>query len=208
MPGLEEFEMKQNPGRFPKDFNRCINFHGHVCPGLAIGYRAARAGMDWLGEKRAKDEEWFAIVETDACGVDAIQVLTGCTFGKGNLIYRDYGKHVFIMASRSSGKGIRIALKAGALEISEPHRRLLEKMRKDEATDREKQQFAELHLQRTREILSKPLKDIFTVGPIPAPFPSKARIEPSRPCARCGEPTMPSKLQKIDEKEVCRECLD
>jgi formylmethanofuran dehydrogenase subunit E len=200
--------MRRNSSRFPKDFNRCADFHGHVCPGLAIGYRAARAGMDWLREKRAKDEEWFAIVETDACGVDAIQVLTGCTFGKGNLIYRDYGKHVFIMASRSSGKGIRIALKAGALVISEPHRQLLEKMRKDEATDREKQQFAELHLQRTREILSKPLKDIFAIGPIPAAFPPKARIEPSRPCARCGEPTMPSKLQKIAKKEVCRECLD
>jgi len=33
-----------------------------------------------------------AVVETDMCGVDAIQFLTGCTFGKGNLIHKDYGK--------------------------------------------------------------------------------------------------------------------
>nr|WP_279383444.1 FmdE family protein [Methanobacterium formicicum] len=24
--------------------------------------------------------------------MDAIQVITGCTFGKGNLIFKDYGK--------------------------------------------------------------------------------------------------------------------
>ncbi len=200
--------MKQNPGRFPKDFNRCINFHGHVCPGLAIGYRAARAGMDWLREKRAKDEEWFAIVETDACGVDAIQVLTGCTFGKGNLIYRDYGKHVFIMASRSSGKGIRIALKAGALELSKRHRQLMEKLKKAKATDREREAFAQLHRQKTLEILTKPLSDLLILRPANVPLPPKARIEPSRPCGCCGEPTMPSKLQKIDAKEICRECLE
>ena len=43
--------------RWDDDFERCIVFHGHVCPGLAIGYRAAKAGMEWLGEQRAEDEE-------------------------------------------------------------------------------------------------------------------------------------------------------
>ena len=41
--------------------------HGHVCGGLAIGYKAATTGMDWLKGKRALDEELVAIVETDAC---------------------------------------------------------------------------------------------------------------------------------------------
>ena len=43
--------------------------------------------------------------------VDAVQVLTGCTFGKGNLIYRPTGKMAFsfltaVMAS------LRMILKA------------------------------------------------------------------------------------------------
>jgi len=66
------------------DFKRCVEFHGHICPGLSIGYRAALAGMDRLNEERAPDEEIVAIVETDACSADAVQVLTGCTFGKGS----------------------------------------------------------------------------------------------------------------------------
>jgi hypothetical protein len=52
-----------------KEFQKCVNFHGHACPGLAMGYVAARAAMAWLGERRAEDEEIIAIVETDAYAV-------------------------------------------------------------------------------------------------------------------------------------------
>ena len=70
-----------------------ISFHGHSCPGLAIGYRMSNAALSFLSDSRAKDEEIVAIVENDACGVDALQCLSGCTFGKGNLIFKDYGKN-------------------------------------------------------------------------------------------------------------------
>ena len=89
-----------------QDFQRCADFHGHVCPGLAIGYRAAKAGMEWLSANRAEDEEVVAIVETDACGADAIQVLTGCTFGKGNFYpprFRQAGLHVVGTEDRPGG---------------------------------------------------------------------------------------------------------
>ncbi len=39
-----------------------------------------------FSEKRAVDEEIVAVVETDACFSDAVQVMTGCTFGKGDFI--------------------------------------------------------------------------------------------------------------------------
>ncbi len=70
------------------------DFHGHMCPGLAIGIRIAEIALREIGP-HAEDEEVVAVVETDMCGVDAIQVLTGCTFGKGNLIFNDYGKKAF-----------------------------------------------------------------------------------------------------------------
>ncbi len=61
---------------------RVQQFHGHMCPGLAMGIRAAEIALERIGP-HAGDEEVVAIVETDMCGVDGIQVLTGCTFGKG-----------------------------------------------------------------------------------------------------------------------------
>ncbi len=71
-----------------------VHFHGHLCPGLALGIRATEIALEVIGP-HAVDEEVVAIVETDMCGVDGIQFLTGCTFGKGNMIHRDYGKNAY-----------------------------------------------------------------------------------------------------------------
>ena len=64
-------------------YEEIIQLHGHECPGVVMGYRMATAAMDKLYSIRAKDEEIVAIVENDACGVDALQCVTGCTFGNG-----------------------------------------------------------------------------------------------------------------------------
>ena len=97
--------MKAEEVMSQEDFKKCVDFHGHICPGVAIGYRAAKGALNWLKENRSEDEELVAIVETDACSADAVQVLTGCTFGKGNFIYKDHGKQVLSLISRKSGSG-------------------------------------------------------------------------------------------------------
>jgi formylmethanofuran dehydrogenase subunit E len=74
-----------------------------------MGYRMTKAALDHLSIERAGDEELVAIVENDACGTDAVQFLSGCTFGKGNLIFKDYGKMVCTFYNRKSGKAIRIS---------------------------------------------------------------------------------------------------
>ncbi len=189
------------------DFEQCAEFHGHICPGLSIGYRASRAGMDWLKEHRSEDEEIVAIVETNACGADAVQVLTGCTFGKGNFFFKDYGKQVLTLISRNSGDGVRVALKAGALELTDEHKRLMEKMRAGQATESEKQRFQTVHLERAGDILTKPLDELFDVRSVKEQPPSKAVIEPSEPCGKCGEPTMPSKMTYSGGKKLCGDCV-
>jgi len=95
------------------DIEGTIKFHGHSCPGLAIGIRAAEIALREIGPHSA-DEEVVAIVETDMCGVDAIQYLTGCTFGKGNLIHLDHGKNAFTFIRRSDGKALRIVTRPDA----------------------------------------------------------------------------------------------
>jgi formylmethanofuran dehydrogenase subunit E len=104
---------QQNMDEIPALLAQVIAFHGHYCPGVTIGYRAALIAMRELGVERAQDEELVAICETDACGVDAVQVITGCTLGKGNLILRDWGKQVFTFGRRSDGKMLRVALRYG-----------------------------------------------------------------------------------------------
>src|ERR687884_656609 len=98
---------------------RIVEFHGHMCPGLAMGIQAARIALREIGP-HAQDEEVVAAVETDMCAVDAIQFLTGCTFGKGNLVHRDYGKNAYTVFRRSDGKAVRIRERPGAWERVTP----------------------------------------------------------------------------------------
>ncbi len=190
-----------------KDFKKCADFHGHICPGLAIGYRSSKRALEWLKENRAEDEEIVAIVETNACGADAVQVLTGCTFGKGNLFFKDHGKQVLTLLSRKSGDGVRVALKAGALQLNEEHRRLMDKIRDGSATESEKERFQKLHLKRSRDIMEGSEEALFDVRKIHEALPPKAKIEPSELCDRCGEPTMASKLTAQDGMRLCGGCL-
>jgi formylmethanofuran dehydrogenase subunit E len=189
-----------------EDFKRCEAFHGHVCPGLSIGYRAAKSGMARLAEKWAKDEEVVAVVETDACSADAVQVLTGCTFGKGNFIFKDHGKMALTLFSRKTGQGVRLIVRAGAFAPNEEHLSLIQKMTRGEATEAEQKRFRELHLQKAIAVLEMPEHDLFAIKDVQTELPAKAMIEPSIVCARCGEAAMRSKMKKTDSGDICRNC--
>jgi formylmethanofuran dehydrogenase subunit E len=54
-------------------WDKAVAFHGHECPGLAIGFKACEAAAEKIGIGVSDDEEIVCITENDACGVDAIQ---------------------------------------------------------------------------------------------------------------------------------------
>lgn len=189
-----------------EDLTKCIKFHGHMCPGLAIGFRAARTLMERLGVRRAPDEELLAIVETDACGADAIQVMTGCTFGKGNFIFNNYGKHAFSLMDRRKGKGVRVCLRSDAFKMDPVSLSLSEKVQKDKASTEELAQFRQLQKERTQNILEADAESIFKIEDISPNIPPKAMIMESEPCDFCGEPTKKDLLRKIDGKKACIPC--
>lgn len=190
-----------------EDFQKCLEFHGHLCPGLSIGYRAALAGMERLGRERSEDEEIVAIVETDACSADAVQVLTGCTFGKGNFFHRDYGKMVLTLACRQSGRGVRVSVKPGAFAPDEEHSTLLQKVMSGNADEEERRRFEELHHKRSRDVLELPEETLFSITSVALDLPAKARIDRSLPCDMCGEPAMASKMTESDGRKICRGCM-
>jgi formylmethanofuran dehydrogenase subunit E len=192
--------------QFPEDFMRCAEFHGHICPGLSIGYRAAKAGLEKLQSQRSEDEELVAIVETDACGVDAVQVLTGCTFGKGNFLYRDVGKQAFTFIDRNSGQGVRLCMLPEGFTPEGRHQELLSRVMQGLATEEEKQEFATLHQEASRRVLDMPLHSLFSVHTGEFAIPDKARIASSQCCDQCGEPTMQSKLVERQGRHLCRDC--
>jgi formylmethanofuran dehydrogenase subunit E len=175
-----------------EQLSQVITFHGHLCPGLLIGYRAAQIALRELGVARAQDEELVAICENDACGVDAIQVLTGCTLGKGNLILRDWGKQVFIFGHRHAtrGKLLRVALRYGVIPAM------------PEKTPEERRQAA-IELLKTA-----PENRLYAIRWIDSLLPAPARILRTRLCSRCGEGVMESRVRLWDDELVCPECYE
>lgn len=162
-------------------WDRCVEFHGHECPGLAIGFRASEIARDKMDVKFSRDEEIVCITENNACGVDAVQFITSCTIGKGNLIFKDTGKMAFTFISRIRGEGFRIMLKPINSEME----------RKD------KQDY----------ILQGPVNELFKIEEIDIELPEKARIFTTIICDSCGEGAAEHKIRLQGEKKVCLDCF-
>jgi len=190
------------------DWERAVEFHGHSCPGLATGCKVARIALKELASLRSADEELVAVVENDACGVDAIQVLTGCSLGKGNLIYRDYGKQVYTLACRDSGRAVRIAVKGSVFRKDPGASELRKLVFSGSATDEERQDFQRRQHDRIHDILEMPDEDFCEVRHVESRLPARASIFDSHLCARCGEQVMEPRARVRDGKIVCIPCAE
>jgi len=190
--------------------DQIVEFHGHMCPGLAMGIRAAEVALSEIGP-HSNDEEVVAIVETDMCSVDAIQYLTGCTFGKGNLIHRDFGKNAYTFIRRSDGRAVRISTPAGGWNshsLGAEWGDLLSRIRAGTSTPHDRERFAALQADRSEAIMTAPIEALYDVRPVAVQAPRRARILASVDCARCGEPTMESRLGRLDGMLLCPPCFD
>ena len=164
------------------DFEKCAAFHGHVCGGLTIGYKAAQYAIRLLNLTFSDDEEVVCIAENDACGVDAIQVILGCSIGKGNLLFHMRGKQAFSVYNRKTGKAVRLVLKPKP-----------EGLRKEDS----------LQYYQSREP-----EELFDVKPVALALPEKARLFDSYRCDCCGEVTGTNWIRLAGEKKLCLDCYE
>ena len=184
----------------PSELDGVIAFHGHSCPGLAFGIRAGEWAIREFG--RAADEEIVAVVETDMCAVDAIQYLVGCTFGKGNFIFLDYGKNAFSFFRRCDGKNARLMSRGDLLLDLREEENLLAP---DDADGR-----AKIRQRMIARIMQAEFETIFSIGPAQIAIPEKARIHKSIRCDTCGELTMATRILREAEltggRNLCIPC--
>ncbi|NLA12299.1 MAG: formylmethanofuran dehydrogenase [Firmicutes bacterium] len=190
------------------DWQRAADFHGHICVGLTIGYRVAKIALAALQEKRAADEEIIAVVENDACGIDAIMVLTGCTPGKGNLIFRDTGKNVYTFGSRNSQKAIRISVNGDILQSSPEMRALQRKVIARRATAAERAEFGRHRDRQMDEIINLPEEKFAVITEVDFAVPGKARLFSSVKCSSCGEYAMEPRTRNQNGAVVCLDCFE
>ncbi|HEX7445570.1 MAG TPA: FmdE family protein [Methanothrix sp.] len=185
------------------DFKKAAEFHGHTCPGLAMGYRVAKYVKEHY--PRAKDEELVCIAENKSCSVDAIQSLLGCTAGKGNLILKDNGKQVFTVYSRDNNKALRIYFKGNVFKLMDE---LRQKAALGELRPEEKKEMEGLRARVVEDILSVRDEDLLSVREVNIPAPEKARVYPSLKCQECGESFMEILGRTAGGKVLCKDCYE
>jgi formylmethanofuran dehydrogenase subunit E len=191
-----------------KSYSDAVTFHGHACLGLALGYRAAHYAMDALKAGRSDDEELVCIVENDACGVDAIQVIAGCSIGKGNLILRDFGKHAYTFIDRRHNRAIRLVQRPEPLiERIDPEAAVLrQKVTGGSATPAERKEFQKRQSAVIEKILAMPMEELFIINEVEPEVPERARIFRSVQCASCGEMVAEHRARVSDGKFLCIPC--
>jgi formylmethanofuran dehydrogenase subunit E len=184
-----------------------ISFHGHWCPGLAIGIRAAEWALQEIG--KATDEEIVAVVETDMCAVDAIQYLTCCTLGKGNLIHKDYGKNAFTFYRRRDGKAARLVARPAIYGDTGPTlARLNTKMLDQGLSEEEGKLWQKMRAAISKRIMEADLMDLFEIKRPVDPIPKMARILAPMVCESCGETVMETRTHHFGGQLLCIPCFE
>ena len=163
-------------------WEKCVAFHGHQCGGLTIGYKAALYAIELLDLHFSDDEQVVCITESDACGVDAIQVILGCSVGKGNLLFHLRGKQAFSFYNRTTGRSVRLVLKDRPQGMSR------------------QESFAYYQ--------SLAPQDMFTVKETTITLPESARLFQSIKCENCGETTAENMIRLENGRKLCLDCFN
>ena len=198
-------------------------FHGHYCPGLAMGVMAAVHAMQELdrdnaypdsvtddakpaetgGEKASGPEsdgleDLLAIVETNNCFADGVQLVTGCSFGNNSLIFEDLGKTAFTL-TRRDGNGVRVIsrhespayVREAFPEFDRHYQRVVkEKVRDDAAVAA----FRKSGVERSFGTLNLDFNRMFEVQRVRVDVPEYAPSHESCVCATCGESVMATRM--------------
>ncbi len=172
-------------------WQKCKEFHGHECGGLTIGYKAALYAIELLGLKLggggnagclSSDEEIVCISENDACGCDAIQVIMGCSIGKGNLLFHMRGKQAFSFYNRLDNRSVRLVLKPRP-----------EGMTREESFN---------YYQQLQPC------EMFEVKEVRQALPIRAKMFDSYVCDCCGETTGANWIRLSGAKKLCLDCYE
>jgi formylmethanofuran dehydrogenase subunit E len=185
------------------------HYHGHICPELAIGYRAALIAQEELGISRENASQFFILAENMSSAIESLQLITGCTIGNQNFFAYDLGKHVYYFGSYANiskpGKALRLALTNLVVDLS--HKRSLEKrIISGKAGLGEHKEYQQAINKAVDMILKIAPEELFSKTRISLEPPkTKGRLDYIR-CSVCGEVTALEKCNPMKEGFICQIC--
>lgn len=185
-----------------------LKFHGHKCWASVAGVRVGLAALRALEVKRSGGAQLYGLVETGEdhggmCFGDGIQYTSGCTFGKGNIAKRPYGKLAFTLIDKATDRAVRVAYKPTLQkQIAESAfmRKRGEGIMPDDIPEAEQMELVNL-------VWEAPEADILAVGEV---FTYDGEWFPEvmgfSKCQACGELVARAYVRLVGDKQVCIPC--
>jgi formylmethanofuran dehydrogenase subunit E len=186
---------------------RAADFHGHLCPDLAIGYRAGQTALARLTLERMYWQNLRVIVENTTSAVDAIQLLTGCTLGNCRFRLQDRGKHVYTFVY-GDGEGLRLALRPDAIPDNPQFLMLEERIQAEQATMLETAHYQALLDERIAALIAAPADELFLSQRVAVEWPDEPVTSALTPCDGCGDVVLETHLTLRDGKYLCCSCAE
>ncbi len=185
--------------------------HGHKCPAMPMGLRVGAAAMNKLGVERAKDGQLMALIEIGddhcaTCFADGVQMITGCTFGKGNIRKLHYGKWGLTLIEKKTGRAVRVVPRAEAMEATK-HTAFFTNYREKNIPASEVPNEVVEPL--VKKVMQAPEDELLKIGEV---FEYKWSDPPhsfaSFRCDLCGEMTVEPYGRILGDKKVCIPCRE
>ena len=186
--------------------------HGHHCPAMPLGLRAGAAALNALGVERAKDGQLEVVLELGEahcahCFADGVQMITGCTFGKGNIRKVGYGKFGLTLVERATGRQVRVVPKAEAQAASRQTPFFLDYRMKGIPASQVPAEVVEPLIQ---NVMNAPEDRILTIGAVeqgPVVARPKEQFD-TFVCAHCGDMVIASYGRSQGDRQLCMPCFE
>lgn len=194
----------------PKDYLEAgQRLHGHKCPAMPLGLRAGAAAMNALGVERATDGQLLALVELGEghcahCFGDGVQMITGCTFGKGNIRQLGYGKFGLTLVDKATGRAVRVVPRAEAQAATKQTAFFKQYREKGIPASQVPAEMVEPLIQ---QVMTMPEEQLLRVGPIHEHTVEKTpETFASFVCERCGDMVSEKYGRFVGDRKVCIPC--
>ena len=186
-------------------------FHGHKCPAMPNGLRVAAAAMNALGVERTGDSALHAFLDLGenhcaTCFADGVQVITGCTFGKGNISKTHKGKWALTLVDKKTNRAVRVTPKAEAM-LANKKTEFFTKYRMvgvppTQVPDEVVQPLVEKVMNVPEEMMMN-ISEVFTYE-----WPKEKHSFEGFVCEECGEMVVEKYGRVKGNKKVCIDCAN
>jgi len=186
-------------------------FHGHKCPAMPMGLRVGAAAMNKLGVERSKDGQLLALVEIGedhcaTCFADGVQMITGCTFGKGNIKKLHYGKWGLTLVDTTTDRAVRVTPRGEVMVANKQSEFITEYRAKGIPASEVPEDVVDPLVSR---VMSAPDELILEVSDV---FDYKVEKKPhnfsSFICDLCNEMVVEGYGRPLGNKRVCQPCYE